>query len=207
MTRKERVVDASQKSMPVASWPPPPKPSFWSSLTQKRTAFWLLLAMLAIPGLPLIVAIILPDGMELEEITNGPRVLETNDGILISFQPPDGWRGRGSPSGGSFHDGDRHIFIEIIDRDDHDPQTVGQRLMRRDAMSGIASAFDGGILDLPEMGLTGRSCTLILRDSVGRCALLEDDDVIMLVQTLGSQEEPALPLEDVLARLGRTGGN
>lgn len=200
-------MEESAKSECVASWPPTPKPAFWPALVQKKAAFWLLLIMLAIPGLPLAAAIIMPDDMDLEEAFDGPRMLETDDGILMSFLPPGGWRGRGSPTSSSFHDGDRHIFIEIIDRDDHDPQTVGRRLMRRDAIAGITSAFDGGVLDLPELGLTGQTCTLIVRDSVGRCALLEDDDIIMLVQTVGTPEQPALPLDDVLARLGRSGGN
>lgn len=189
------------------SWPPSLKPAFWRRLTQMRAAFWLLLVMLAIPGLPLAVAIALPDDMDLEEASEDPRMLETDGGILMAFQPPAGWRGRGSPSDSSFHDGNRHIFIEVIDRNDHDPQTVARRMMRRDAMAGLASAFDGGSVDLPELGLTGRTCTLIVRDSVGRCVLLEDDDIIMLVQTVGTPEEPALPLEEVLARLSRDGGN
>lgn len=37
----------------------------------------------------------------------------------------------------------------------------------------------------------------------GACAVIADDEVVVLVQTLGDVETPALPLQDLLAAIGR----
>jgi hypothetical protein len=75
--------------------------------------------------------------------------------------------------------------------------------MRADRITGASAALTGEDVATADSSLSGQACELVAGDRLGECAFLADDDVIVWVQTLGSVDQPAPPLDVVLAPIGR----
>lgn len=185
-----------------APWPGDARLSIWSRLTQKTSAAWLLGALVAVPAIPTVIASLLPPPAW-DTVAEERRETLVNDlGGVLSFTPPAGWQMRRSSSRASYRSGERAIFVEIIARNARDPAVVAERSLRRDAFAGVHASFDGGTLAAPALDLTGPTCTIVADGRVGRCAVLSNDTLIVRIQSVGSADEPALPLEPLVASIG-----
>lgn len=176
--------------------------SIWSRPTEKRSAAWLLAALLAVPALPTFIAGLLPSPAWDTVAEDHRETLVSDMGGALAFTPPAGWEMRRSSSRASFRSGERAIFVEIIARNERDPAVVAERSLRRDAFGGVHASFDGGAVSAAALDLSGPTCTLVAEGRVGRCAVLSNDTLIVRIQSLGSADEPALPLETFIASIG-----
>lgn len=156
--------------------------------------------MLAVPVIPAFLAL----GSDAAPTSSGePVEVATESGEVITTVPPDGWEVASVPGGVVWESGDAFVRIEAHDLDGRDVDAVGERLMRMDRIRGFSPAFDGGRAQSGDGNLTGQTCVVTAAGRSGTCAVLADGDVVVLAQTLGDADTPALPLQDVLAAIGR----
>lgn len=169
-------------------------------LEGKRPALALVAGMLAVPAIPAFLAL---GSDDVPTSTGEPVEVATESGEVITTVPPDGWEVTSVPGGVVWQSGDAFVRIEAHDLDGRDVDAVGERLMRMDRIRGLSPAYDGGRAQSADGSLTGQTCVVTAAGRSGTCAVLADGDVVVLAQTLGDADTPALPLPDVLAAIGR----
>ncbi|CAN3131268.1 hypothetical protein ACNUDN_25530 [Mycobacterium sp. smrl_JER01] len=170
-------------------------------LTGWRPALALIAGMLAVPLFPAFLQLGSDD--DSPQSAGAPVELATESGVILTAVPPDGWDVDSVAGGVVWRSGDAFVRIEAHDLGGRDMDTVGQRLMRMDRVRGFSPAFDGGRAASGDGRLTGATCVVTSTGHSGTCAVIGDDDVVVLAQTLGAPESPALPLQDVLDAIGR----
>ena len=169
--------------------------------TGKRAALALVVGMLAVPGIP---AFLLSGSDDPAPAADGQTVeVATESGEVISTVPPDGWEVASVPGGAVWQSGGAFVHIEAHDLDGRDAEAVGERLMQMDRRRGFSPAYDGGQAQSGDGRLTGETCVVTAAGMSGACAVIADDEVVVLVQTLGDVDTPALPLQDLLGAIGR----
>ncbi|WNG87168.1 hypothetical protein C6A87_025900 [Mycobacterium sp. ITM-2016-00317] len=170
-------------------------------LTGKRAALALVAGMLAVPVVPAFLALGSDDPAP---SADGQTVeVATESGEVISTVPPDGWEVASLPGGVVWRSGDAFVHIEAHDLDGRDAEAVGERLMQIDRRRGFSAAYDGGQAQSGDGRLTGQTCVVTAAGMPGACAVIADDEVVVLVHTLGDVDTPAPPLQDLLAAIGR----
>jgi hypothetical protein len=168
-------------------------------LTQRPAATALAVGLLAIPGIPLTADALLPQ-REWATVDASQEIrIFTADGNGITVFAPDGWQGQDRGDSAVLKSGSSLVLVRIYDREARDPRTVAERVMRADRVAGISSAWDGGQVASADGTLTGQTCATVTERSVGSCAFVFDDDVVVSVLSLGDTQTPALPIGDVVA--------
>ncbi|MGE2834071.1 hypothetical protein [Mycobacterium sp. SMC-4] len=170
-------------------------------LTDKRAAFFLVLGMLAVPVIPGLFA---PHGDDQTSPVDAESVqLATESGLVVTAVPPDGWDVEQAPGGVVWRSGDALVLIEAHDLDGRDVDAMGERLMQMNRRSGFSPAYDGGRAQTGDGNMTGQTCVVTTVGMSGTCAVIADSDVVVFAQSLGDVDDPALPLDEVLAVIGR----
>lgn len=173
-------------------------------LVQVRPALVLASALVLIAGVPTVLADALVTPNE-DPVASGPVVLESVAGQPVDVVPPAGWTVRDRGSSVTFRSGPASVSVEVYDRGGRDVDAMAERLRRLDRLRGLNAAPDGGEVRTADDSLGGASCLLTGVDTTGVCAVLADDDdvVVVMVQTTGTPDDPALPLTAVLAGVSR----
>ncbi|KUI45195.1 hypothetical protein AU197_13225 [Mycobacterium sp. IS-1590] len=170
-------------------------------LIEIRAALLLATGLIAVPGIPMAAAAMVED--DAWQPSSETTVLASEDGNEISVAGPAGWDAREFGNGVGYRSGDELVIVQVFDRGGRDVDAVARRLMRADRVTGSSAAMTGEIVTTADGTLTGVGCELVAGDRLGECAFLADDDVIVWVQTLGTADQPAPPLDLVVAPIGR----
>ncbi|MGE2732136.1 hypothetical protein ACQI4F_21940 [Mycolicibacterium vaccae] len=170
-------------------------------LTEKRPAAALVLGILAVLVLPGLFEPD-PDAADSSSADESAQ-LATESGLVVTATPPDGWDVEPVAGGVVWRSGDAVVRIEAHDLDGRDPGAVGERLLQMDRRRGLWAAYDGAPAQSGDGRLTGQTCVVTAVGRSGACATLADGEVVVLAQTLGDVDDPALPLQDVLVAIGR----
>jgi hypothetical protein len=174
-------------------------------LTQKKAAFTLGALMLAVPGVPTLLASAVPDrqwqvaapGTDSVEIVSAG-----GHGVVVTA--PDGWETLDEGDSVALRSGGATVIVEVYDRQDRDPGAVAQRLIRSHRVAGVSSALDGGQIASAGGGLSGDTCVVVTENRTGTCAFLADDDIVVSVITLGDAETPAPAVDEIVTHLARS---
>lgn len=166
-----------------------------------RAALLLAAGLIAVPGIPMAAAAMVDD--DAWDSGSGTTRVASEDGNAIVVAGPAGWDAREFGNGVSFRSGDELVIVQVFDREGRDLEAVARRLMRADRLTGASAALTGQTVTTADGTLTGEGCELVAGDRLGECAFLADDDVIVWVQTLGTPDQPAPPLDLVVAPIGR----
>ncbi|WP_094285909.1 hypothetical protein [Mycobacterium lehmannii] len=153
-------------------------------MIQVRAALLLAAGLIAVPGIPMAAAAMVDDdawqpGSETAQVAS-----EDGNGI-------------------GYRSGDELVIVQVFDRGGRDVDAVARRLMRADRVTGSSAAMTGETITTADGTLTGEACELVAGDRLGECAFLADDEVIVWVQTLGTADQPAPPLDVVVAPIRR----
>lgn len=157
--------------------------------------------LIAVPGIPMAAAAMVDDDAW-QAATESAQVASENDNQVVVAGPP-GWDAREFGNGISYRSGDELVIVRVFDRGGRDVDAVAHRLMRSDRVTGANAALTGEAVTTADGTLTGQACELVAGDRLGECAFLSDDDVIVWVQTLGTADQPAPPLDVVVAPISR----
>ncbi|MGB3484993.1 MAG: hypothetical protein WBB07_22585 [Mycobacterium sp.] len=176
----------------------------YQRLTHKSAAVALGFALLAIPVVPQIIDVALP---EREWATDGAADdgdgvvdLFTTAGTAIEVSVPDDWIPENNGDSATLHGPNQMIMIQVYDRAGRDTDIVTDRLMRANRISGINSAFDGGRVEAADGALSGKTCVAILEGMSGTCAYLANDNLVVEMMALSNIEdggEPAPSMAEV----------
>ncbi|MET0702191.1 MAG: hypothetical protein ABWY93_21260 [Mycobacterium sp.] len=168
-------------------------------LTQRKAALWLAIGFLAVPTVPLIFDVLLPerDWDTAEAVDKVDLVSE--DGHRIVVVPPDGWEIHDLGDVAVMRTDGVEVTVSIYDTFDRDPDQVAQRLMRANRVQGINSALDGGHVATADGSLSGDSCVVVTEESTGTCAYLVGDDVMVSVLAVADPDRSAPAIADVVA--------
>jgi hypothetical protein len=177
-----------------------PRPR-WLRLAQMRPAAWLTVGFLAVPGLPMLAAQLL--AADPWETAEGPVQLTTDAGSEVVVSSPPGWDVLASGDGVSFRSGHALIAVQANDRDGRDVVAVAERLMRIERLEGINAALTGEDIATGDSALSGQTCVLVGDKVIGSCAFVADDDVVVWVQVMGTVDDPAPNLSDVVRTITR----
>ncbi len=168
-------------------------------LQQKRPAFILAALMLAVPLVPMILDAALPEREWNHAENSSERVIALTDkGNAIAVETPQGWEALDQGDSAILRKDDVRVLVEAFDLDGRDPEAVTERLIRLHRIQGITSALDGGTVTAPDGSLGGRTCVVVTESDSGTCAFVHDGDVIVSVVSLGTSEQPALPIGQVI---------
>ncbi|MCV7299696.1 hypothetical protein H7J93_08610 [Mycobacterium barrassiae] len=170
-------------------------------MIEKRAAMLLAAGLIGVPGIPMAAASMVDD--DAWQSASETALVASENGNQIVVAGPPGWDEREFGNGISYRNGDELVIVQVFDRDGRDVGAVAQRLMRADRITGASAALTGEDVATADGSLIGQACELVAGDRLGECAFLADDDVIVWVQTLGSVDQPAPPLDVVLAPIGR----
>jgi hypothetical protein len=170
-------------------------------LAQVRPAAWLTVGLLAIPGVPMLAAQLLAgDPWEAGE---GPVRLTTDAGTVVVVSSPPGWDVLVSGNGVSYRSGEALIAVQANDLDGRDVVAVAERLMRTERLEGVNAALTGEGIATDDSALSGQTCVLVGDKVIGSCAFVADDDVVVWVQVMGTVDDPAPNLSDVVRPITR----
>jgi hypothetical protein len=172
-------------------------------LVQKRAAAWLTAGLLAVPGVPILAAQWLAPDLWEPAGTAGPVELTTNDGNEVLVASRASWDVLKSGDAVSYRSDGALIEVQVYDREGRDLEAVAQRLMRANRLAGINAALTDENIATDDHALSGRTCVMVGDETVGSCAFVADDDVIVWVQVLGTVEDPAPELSDVVGPITR----
>ena len=168
-------------------------------LQQKRPAFILAALMLAVPLVPMILDATLPEREWDPAESSSERVIALTDkGNAIVVETPQGWEALDQGDSAILRKDDVRVLVEAFDLDGRDPEAVTERLIRLHRIQGITSALDGGTVAAPDGSLGGRTCVVVTESDSGTCAFVHDGDVIVSVVSLGTPDQPALPIGEVI---------
>jgi hypothetical protein len=170
-------------------------------LAQMRPAAWLTVGFLAVPGVPMLAAQLL--AADPWETAEGPVQLTTDSGSEVVVSSPPGWDVLASGDGVSFRSGHALIAVQANDRDGRDVVAVAERLMRIERLEGINAALTGEDIATRDSALSGQTCVLVGDKVIGSCAFVADDDVVVWVQVMGTVDDPAPNLSDVVRTITR----
>ncbi|MGE2718118.1 hypothetical protein [Mycolicibacterium celeriflavum] len=170
-------------------------------MIEVRAALVLAVGLIAVPGIPMAAAAMVDD--DAWQSASETTMVASEDGNEIAVAGPAGWDTREFGNGVSFRSGDELVIVQVFDRGGRDVDAVARRLMRADRLTGASAALTGENVTTADGTLNGVGCELVANDRLGECAFLADDDVIVWVQTLGTAEEPAPPLDLVVAPIRR----
>ena len=170
-------------------------------LTQMRAAAWLTVGFLAVPGVPMLAAHLL--AADPWETAEGPVQLTTDAGSEVVVSSPPGWDVLASGDGVSFRSGEALIAVQANDRDGRDVVAVAERLMRIERLEGVNAALTGEEIATGDSALSGQTCVLVGDKVIGSCAFVADDDVVVWVQVMGTVDDPAPNLSDVVRTITR----
>jgi hypothetical protein len=176
------------------------------SLTQKRAAALLAAGLIAVPWLPSLVADATPAD-EWSAVEAGQEVTVVSaDGAQVAMMPPAGWqyRDRGGNRVQLRTDDGAAVLLEVVDLDGRDADAVTQRLIRRGRIGGSNAAITPGTVSTGDGSLSGRPCTVVVDDLSGSCAFLSDGDVLVSVHAVGTPDDSAPALDDVLDSISRS---
>jgi hypothetical protein len=137
------------------------------------------------------------------EAGGGPVRLTTDAGSEVVVSSPAGWDVLASGDGVSFHSGEALIAVQANDRDGRDVVAVAERLMRTERLEGINAALTGEDIATGDSALSGQTCVLVGDKVIGSCAFVADDDVVVWVQVMGTVDDPAPNLSDVVRTITR----
>lgn len=170
-------------------------------LIEIRAALLLATGLIAVPGLPMAAAAMVDE--DAWQPGSETTMVASEAGNEIVVAGPYGWDAREFGNGVSFRSGDELVIVQVFDREGRDVDAVARRLMRADRITGASAAMTGDSVTTADGTLTGVGCELVADDRLGECAFLADDDVIVWVQTLGTADQPAPPLDLVVAPIKR----
>jgi hypothetical protein len=170
-------------------------------LAQMRPAAWLTVGFLAVPGVPMLAAQLL--AADPWDTAEGPVQLTTDAGSEVVVSSPPGWDVLASGDGVSFRSGHALIAVQASDRDGRDVVAVAERLMRIERLEGINAALTGEDIATGDSALSGQTCVLVGDKVIGSCAFVADDDVVVWVQVMGTVDDPAPNLSDVVRTITR----
>jgi hypothetical protein len=170
-------------------------------LAQRRPAAWLTVGFLAVPGVPMLAAELL--AADPWETADGPVQLTTDAGSEVVVSAPPGWDVLASGDGVSFRSGEALIAVQANDRDGRDVVAVAERLMRIERLEGVNAALTGEEIATGDRALSGQTCVLVGDKVIGSCAFVADDDVVVWVQVMGTVDDPAPNLSDVVRTITR----
>jgi hypothetical protein len=170
-------------------------------LAQIRPAAWLTVGFLAVPGVPMLAAQLL--AADPWEAGEGPVQLTTDAGSEVVVSSPPGWDVLASGDGVSFHSGEALIAVQANDRHGREVVAVAERLMRTERLEGINAALTGEEIATDDSALSGQACVLVGDKVIGSCAFVADDDVVVWVQVMGTVDDPAPNLSDVVRTITR----
>ncbi|MGV0786936.1 hypothetical protein ABQF33_08445 [Mycolicibacterium sp. XJ2] len=170
-------------------------------MIQVRAALLLAAGLIAVPGIPMAAAAMVDDdawqpGSETAQVAS-------EDGNQVVVVGPSGWDAREFGNGIGYRSGAELVIVQVFDRGGRDVDAVARRLMRADRVTGSSAAMTGETITTADGTLTGEACELVAGDRLGECAFLADDEVIVWVQTLGTADQPAPPLDLVVAPIRR----
>ncbi|QBJ95003.1 hypothetical protein ERC79_02765 [Rhodococcus sp. ABRD24] len=159
------------------------------------------MGLIAVPGIPALLAPAVPEPewesvADLEAIT-----LTSSEGTEVSVIPPIGWDTRNVGTGQVFQSGESTILVMLYDREGRDADALAERLIRAARLNGTNTAFTGQVVSSADGTLTGRACTVVSSDRNGPCAFLSDDEVVVAVRSLGTADDPAAPIDDMVASM------
>ncbi|MBU8817037.1 hypothetical protein [Mycolicibacterium goodii] len=176
------------------------------ALTQKRTAALLAAGLIAVPLLPSLLVDATPADDWLDLDGDDEVTVVSADGAQVAMTPPAGWqyRDRGGNRLQLRTDDGSAVLMEVVDLDGRDPDAVTQRLIRRGRIGGSNAALTPGSVSTGDGSLSGRPCTVVIDDLSGSCAFLSDGDVLVSVHAVGTPDDPAPALDDVLDSISRS---
>ena len=170
-------------------------------LTQKSAAIALGLAMIALPTVPEVLDLVLPQPeWEASESGEGDDALVdlfTMGGAAIEVAVPDDWVPVNRGDSATLYGPGQTIMIQVYDREGRDVDIVTQRLMRANRISGITTALDGGHVGAVDGSLAGQSCVAILENLSGPCAYLANDDMLVSIMALSDPDEAEGPAPSI----------
>jgi hypothetical protein len=170
-------------------------------LTQRGAAFWLAAGLIAIPAVPTVLDIALPErNWDTVEAADQVDIISAN-GNSVVIDPPDNTKIQDQGDSAVLRTNTATITVAIYDKSDRDADLVTQRLLRMNRVEGINAALDGGNVATGDGALTGASCVLVAGESSGNCAFLSDDDVIVSVLTVADPGETAPPIDVIVGLL------
>jgi hypothetical protein len=175
----------------------------WPRLVQKRAAAWLTVGLLAVPGVPMLVTQWLAPDPWGPAGASGPVELTTVGGNEVVVPSRASWDVLQSGSAVSYRSDEALIEVQAYDREGRDLEPVAQRLMRANRLAGINATLTGEDIATDDHALSGRTCAMVGDETVGSCAFVADDDVIVWVQVLGTVDDPAPELSDVVGPITR----
>jgi hypothetical protein len=171
-------------------------------LVQKRAAALLAIGMLAVPGVPVTAAQLL--AADPWDVPGEAQVeLTTDEGSEVVVPSPPGWDVLQSGDGVSYRSGEARIAVQAYDRDDRELDAVAKRLMRIERLAGVNAALTGENIATDDSALSGQKCVLVGSELIGSCAFVADDDVIVWIQVMGTVDDPAPELSDVVRPITR----
>ena len=170
-------------------------------LTQKSAAIALGLAMIALPTVPEVLDVVLPQpewaAAEPGEGDASVVDLYTMGGAAIEVAVPDDWVPDNHGDSATLYGPGQMILVQVYDREGRDVDIVTQRLMRANRIGGITTALDGGHVGALGGSLAGQSCVAILESMSGPCAYLANDDMLVSIMALSDPEEAEGPAPSV----------
>jgi hypothetical protein len=170
-------------------------------LTQKSAAIALGLAMIALPTIPQVLDLVLPQpewaASGVGEDDDSVVELYTMGGAAIEVAVPDDWIPDNSGDSATLYGPGQMIMVQVYDREGRDVDTVTQRLMRLNRISGITTALDGGHVGAVDGNLAGLSCVAIVENMSGPCAYLANDDMLVSIMALSDPEEAEEPVPSI----------
>jgi hypothetical protein len=97
--------------------------------------------------------------------------------------------------------GEAEATIHAVDLEGRDPGSVAERLIRASWVDGLSTTLDGGTMTNADGTLSGPTCVAVTRSHTGSCAYLNDDDVMIFVESIGTAGQPAWELGDIVDAL------
>ncbi len=160
--------------------------------------------MLAVPLVPMILDAALPQRQwNTAEAAHEEITAVTDEGKVVAVETPQGWEALDQGASAVLRNDGVTVLVEAFDRDQRDPETVTDRLIRLHRIQGFTSALDGGHISSSDGKLGGDTCVVVTESATGTCAFLHDDDVIVSVIALGSPGQPAPPMSQIIDLISR----
>ncbi|TGD90510.1 hypothetical protein BayCH28_01205 [Mycolicibacterium sp. CH28] len=168
-------------------------------LSQKPAAVVLGVLMLAVPLVPMILDAALPEReWSAAETASDQITAVTDEGNVVAVETPQGWEALDQGTSAVLRNDGVTVVVEAFDLDQRDPEAVTDRLIRLHRIQGFTSALDGGHVASPDGKLDGSTCVVVTESTTGTCAFVHDNDVIVSVISLGTPEQPAPPISQVI---------
>lgn len=170
-----------------------------TKLTQRGTALALAVGLLAVPGVPTLLNSWLPEKVWETVDSEDELTLTSVEGATVDVAAPEGWQVQNFGDGAVLRGDGSAVLLQVYDLEGRDPEAVAKRLMRSNRVGDIHTTLDGGRIATADGSLSGDTCVAVTENTTGSCAYLTDGEVMLSVIALGSNQQKAPPLSDVVA--------